>query len=759
MDTQGKLKDPELRRTRRKVQLTLAGFILLMIAALTVNVHLATRLGAVYTPMLHTLAHAKLDLTRAHLWLEEMLTGTEEADADRVFRLIGSAEGAAEKLLAGEQVHVLPGAPPVSGELAAPVQELHARIESLRELAALRWELREDRGSLLELDRRYDALYAQVIGLADGIEDQLEQKINDDLAVFQGVQAALIVACLVLLAYGTWLTSRHITRLGVELENRRFTEEQLTRSREAALSARDEAKAASAAKDLFLAKISHEVRTPINAAMGMVTLLGDTDLDATQWEFVQAIDSEMNDLREIVDDLLDFSSIEAGRVNLSPAPFDLRRVVAEAADHAVSLAAGRDVLVDALMPHDFPAKVVGDPVRVRQVLINLLRNAVKFTERGRILLELEGRSSGHGGYVDAMISVHDTGIGIPAESLDTIFTAFSQGDESTARRYGGTGLGLAIARELVELMSGNIGVDSIEGEGSRFWCQLPLRVAAPASGASPQPGSRLLLADLDDEVSGRTMALVGSLGVPVDIFTDGHDAVARLEELGRDNPYTLCVVSDRLTDLSVDGFLSSLPAAAAESGMTVWVMSSGAVVGDTERLHRLGADGAFTRCQRALMLPALLAGEEVSGRLGSQTRRNGDLPAASVEVLLVDDHRVTQIAARHMLESLGCRVEVAGNGAQALERWAARDYGVIFMDWHMPDMDGLEVTRAIRRAEMRDGRQRPVIVAMTASAMNDDRRRCLDAGMDDYISKPVTRDALRRVLRAAGDRNRNRASA
>lgn len=749
MSADVKLRDPQLRRTRRQVQWTLAGFILLMVAALAVNVHLATRLGGVYTPMLHALAHVKMDLTRAHLWLEEMLTGTEEPDYDRVFGIMANAEDTTERLLVGERIHLMPVAPPVDGDLTRPVNELHAQIQSLVELAELRWELRADQGSLLELDRRYDALYNQIIALADSIEDSLEININSDLSLFQNVQLALILGCLMLLVYGAWFTSRNITRLGLEVEQRRLTEQQLTRSREAALAARDEAKAANAAKDLFLAKISHEVRTPINAAMGMVTLLADGELETTQRECVQAIDSEMSDLKEIVDDLLDFSSIEAGRVNLSPVPFDLRRLVAEAADHAASLAAGRDVVVDAVVPHEFPAKVVGDPVRVRQVVLNLLRNAVKFTERGRILVELDGRFSGHGGYVDATVSVQDTGIGVPPEQREEIFNAFSQGEGSRTRRFGGTGLGLTIARELVELMSGSIGVEGENGEGSRFWFQVPLRVAASARPLRPRPGSRLLLADLDDEVSGRTVALANALGVPVDIYTDGKDALARLEELGHNNHYTLCVVSDRLTDLSVDAFLAALGHNAVARGMAVWVMTSGAVVGDSERLYRLGADGAFTRCQRGLVMPALLAGEMESPADRLQQARGGPV-VAGVEVLLVDDHRVTQIAARHMLESLGCRVDVAGNGAQALDRWQRKDYDLIFMDWHMPDKDGLQVTGEIRASQ--EGRQRPVIVAMTASAMAGDRERCLAAGMDDYISKPVTRDALRRVLRWVGGR-------
>ena len=339
---------------------------------------------------------------------------------------------------------------------------------------------------------------------------------------------------------------------------------------------------------------------------------------------------------------------------------------------------------------------------------------------------------------------------MPAAQREEIFNAFSQGEDSRTRRFGGTGLGLTIARELVELMSGSIGVDGQQGEGSRFWFQLPLRVAASARPLRPREGARLLLADLDDEVSGRTVALANALGVPVDIYTDGKAALARLEEVDGDNPYTLCVVSDRLTDLSVDSFLVARGRRALAEGLTVWVMTSGAVVGDSERLHRLGADGAFTRCQRGLVLPALLAGE-MTPAAALPTPERGDEPVApDSPVLLVDDHRVTQIAARHMLESLGCRVDVAGNGAQALERWQHKDYEVIFMDWHMPDMDGLQVTESIRASQ--NGRPRPVIVAMTASAMAGDRERCLAAGMDDYISKPVTRDALRRALRWASGR-------
>jgi signal transduction histidine kinase/DNA-binding response OmpR family regulator len=511
---------------------------------------------------------------------------------------------------------------------------------------------------------------------------------------------------------------------------------ELSRRTDEAIELARQAQEASRAKSEFLANISHEIRTPMNGVLGMTELLLDTVQSPTQRRFTRTVHDSARMLLALIDDLLDFSRAEAGRLDLDHSRFDLPGVVEDVAELMAEQAQRKGLELACFIEEDLPRSVLGDPVRLRQILTNLVGNAVKFTEQGEVVVRAVRLSNDEeSGTARIELSVTDTGIGIPESARHRIFESFSQADGSMARRFGGTGLGLAICRQLAELMDGEIGFDAREGTGSHFWLRLPLEGVA-GEAALDTPGLACRLAE-------RRVLVV-----------DPHETSRRIlaHHLRRAGAE---VIEDRMEDVAL-ARLAGKPE--SDDGVDTLVFDSAGAPGLVAELERHGApaglhvvaldpagaspDGAaisrrLSKPPRVIELLEAVVGPPEAGAARSRT--------SSPRVLLAEDNEVNQEVATAMLHALGCRVVAVADGSRAVEETAGSDFDLVLMDCQMPEMDGFEATRAIRACEP-EGVRMP-IVALTAHAMHFDREFCLEAGMDDYVSKPCSKDDLRAILR------------
>ncbi len=558
------------------------------------------------------------------------------------------------------------------------------------------------------------------------------------------------------------LVAQRTAELSEEIAERRRAEEAATRARE-------EAERAARVKTDFLATMSHEIRTPMNGVIGMIGLLLDTKLSPRQSEFAETARSSAESLLSIINDILDFSKIEAGKMTLESIPFDLQLAVEEVADLLAVRARDKGLDVIVRYAPETPRYVIGDPGRVRQVLLNLAGNAIKFTEAGHVLLNAECESQADGA-ARLRLSVEDTGIGIPADKLELIFEKFTQSDTSTTRRFGGTGLGLAICKQLVTLMGGTIGAESAPGRGSTFWLSLDVRLAAPMAAASLPAaelrGVRALIVD-DNEVNRRVLhEQIVSWGMRNGGAASGKAALARLREAhATGDPYQIAIIDLQMPEIDGETLGRLIKADPLLKDTLLIMLTSLGERNETTGLQEAGFSGFLVKPVRQSQLMDALATLWAARRQGRSVplvtretlatshavKRVTPTPRPAGEpiharILLVEDNPTNQQIGALMLRKLGCRVDVAGNGREAIEMLAMVPYDVIFMDCQMPEMDGYEATTEIRRREAEMPWRAPII-AMTANAMEGAREKCLAAGMDDYVSKPVRPTDLEAVLR------------